>query len=219
MNSFPQTTSCRACTTGGYHSSVQPGGKCLPFPRAPPHRMSCQRILPEPPRGALACWRRPRRHPARYHASCRRTLTCTWRSEHGRRLEGRAAFLCAFVDEVKRGDAHAFFVRYTKFQTIDQRREILQQANAVRAAFRATLPPPIQKDRQEVARRMMKRGSRRGRATASERTNGSTIRLQPARNCACPSTSCRPGGPNGTAAWNGQTAWRGSSSGACTTVH
>ena len=69
---------------------------------------------------------------------------------------GRAAFLCAFVDEVKRGDAHAFFVRYTKFQTIDQRREILQQANAVRAAFRATLPPPIQKDRQEVARRMMK---------------------------------------------------------------
>ena len=54
---------------------------------------------------------------------------------------GRAAYLCAFVDEVKRGVAHAFFVRYTKFQTIDQRKEILQQANAVRAAFRATLPP------------------------------------------------------------------------------
>ena len=34
--------------------------------------------------------------------------------------------------------------------------DILQQANAVRAAFRATLPPHIQKDRQEAARRMMK---------------------------------------------------------------
>ena len=54
------------------------------------------------------------------------------------------------------GEAHAFFVRYTKFQTIDQRREILQEANAARGAFRATLPPRIQKDRQEVARRMMK---------------------------------------------------------------
>ena len=26
----------------------------------------------------------------------------------------RAAFLCAYEDEVKRGDAHGFFVRFTK---------------------------------------------------------------------------------------------------------
>ena len=68
----------------------------------------------------------------------------------------RAAFLCAFVDEVKRGDAHAFFVRYTKFQTIDQRRAILGEANAARAKFRRTLPSEIRKDRREVARLMMK---------------------------------------------------------------
>ena len=40
----------------------------------------------------------------------------------------------------------------------------------------------------------------------------------PARNCMCGCTSCRPGGPNGTAVWSGQTARRGSSSGASTTV-
>ncbi len=34
----------------------------------------------------------------------------------------RAAFLCAFADEVKRGEAHGFFVRYTKFLTVDERR-------------------------------------------------------------------------------------------------
>ena len=36
----------------------------------------------------------------------------------------RAAFLCAFSEEAKRGDAHGFFVRYTKFQTVDERRGI-----------------------------------------------------------------------------------------------
>ena len=68
----------------------------------------------------------------------------------------RAAFLCAFVDEVKRGDAHAFFVRYTKFQTIDERQAILAEATAARAQFRRTLPPDVRKDRREVARLMMK---------------------------------------------------------------
>ena len=34
----------------------------------------------------------------------------------------------AFVDEVKRGDAHAFFVKSTKYQTIDERRDILAQS-------------------------------------------------------------------------------------------
>ena len=68
----------------------------------------------------------------------------------------RAAFLCAFVEAVKRGDAHAFFVRHTNFQTVDQRRAILGDANAARAKFRRTLPPRIQKNRREVARLMMK---------------------------------------------------------------
>ena len=38
------------------------------------------------------------------------------------------------MDEVKRRDAHAFFVRYTKFQTIDERKAILAEAGRVRMA-------------------------------------------------------------------------------------
>ena len=68
----------------------------------------------------------------------------------------RAAFLTAFADEIKRGDAHAFFVRYTKHQTTDQRRRILKESKRERTAFRSQLPPAVRKDRQEVARRMMK---------------------------------------------------------------
>ena len=68
----------------------------------------------------------------------------------------RAAFLCAFVDEVKRGGAHAFFVRYDKFRTVDERRRILEEGKRRRAAFVRSLPPDVRKDRREVARRMMK---------------------------------------------------------------
>ena len=68
----------------------------------------------------------------------------------------RAAFLCAFVDEVKRGDANAFFVRYTKFQTVDERERILREAKRARAEFRLTLPARIRRKKNEVARRMMK---------------------------------------------------------------
>ena len=67
----------------------------------------------------------------------------------------RAAFLCAFVNEVKQGDAHAFFVRYSKFKTVDERRRILEEAKKRRAAFVGSLPPDVRKDRLEVARRMM----------------------------------------------------------------
>ena len=69
---------------------------------------------------------------------------------------GRAAFLTAFADEVKRGDAHAFFVKSTKYQTIDERRDILAASRRERAAFARTLPVSVRKDRKEVARRMMK---------------------------------------------------------------
>ena len=68
----------------------------------------------------------------------------------------RSAFLCAFVEEVERGDAHAFFVRYTKFQTVDQRRRILEDARRKRAAVRATLPEEIRDNPLEVARHMMR---------------------------------------------------------------
>ena len=47
----------------------------------------------------------------------------------------RAAFLCAFSEEVKRGDAHGFFVRYTKFQTVDERRGILEVSRKNRHDF------------------------------------------------------------------------------------
>ena len=69
---------------------------------------------------------------------------------------GRAAFLSAFVDEVKRGDAHAFFVKSTKYQTIDERRDILADSRRTRNAFRKTLPEAVRGDPREVARRMMK---------------------------------------------------------------
>ena len=68
----------------------------------------------------------------------------------------RAAFLCAFVDEVKRGDANALFVRHTKFQTVDERERILREAKRTRAEFQLTLPARIRRKKNEVARRMMK---------------------------------------------------------------
>ena len=68
----------------------------------------------------------------------------------------RAAFLCAFLDEVRRGDADAFFVRYTKFQTINERESIRQGAKRERERFREALPPEISENPREVARLMMK---------------------------------------------------------------
>ena len=40
----------------------------------------------------------------------------------------RAAFLTVFAEEIKRGDAHAFFVNYTKWQTVDERERILKES-------------------------------------------------------------------------------------------
>ena len=68
----------------------------------------------------------------------------------------RGAFLSVFADEIKRGDAHAFFVNYSKYQTIDERRRILDVSTAARAAFRSTLPVGVRGDRIAVARAMMK---------------------------------------------------------------
>ena len=75
----------------------------------------------------------------------------------------RAAFLCAFLNEVRRGDADAFFSRYTKFQTINERESVLQDAKRERARFREGLPPETPEDPREVARLMMKERIAAGR--------------------------------------------------------
>ena len=41
---------------------------------------------------------------------------------------------------MKRGDAHAFFVNYTKYQTIDERRRILKDSERRMAAFHDAAP-------------------------------------------------------------------------------
>ena len=68
----------------------------------------------------------------------------------------RAAFLAVYADEVKRGDAHAFVVNYTKFRTIDEHERILRASKRARAEFRDTLPEDVRNDPNEVVRRMMK---------------------------------------------------------------
>ena len=57
---------------------------------------------------------------------------------------------------MRRGDAHAFYVRATKYQTIDERRDILAESRRAFGAFRRTLPKVVQRDSAEVARRLMK---------------------------------------------------------------
>ena len=58
----------------------------------------------------------------------------------------RTGFICAFADEIARGDAHGFYVRYTKFQTVDERKRILREANRARARYRATLAEERRRD-------------------------------------------------------------------------
>ena len=67
----------------------------------------------------------------------------------------RAAFICAFVDEIKGGDAHLFYVRFNKYLTVDQRKRLLAASRRKRRAFAKTLPEEIRRDSKEVARRMM----------------------------------------------------------------
>ena len=68
----------------------------------------------------------------------------------------RAGFLYAFLEEIKRGDAHGFFVRYTKYQTIDQRKKILRDAQKARTQFRNALPAQLRRNSKEVIRHMMR---------------------------------------------------------------
>ena len=74
----------------------------------------------------------------------------------------RAAFLCAFAEEVKRGDAHLFYVRFRKYLTVDKRRQIVEKSRRAFYEFAKTLPAGVRKNRQEVARRLMKDALRQG---------------------------------------------------------
>ena len=68
----------------------------------------------------------------------------------------RAAFLTAFADEVKQGDAHAFFVKYTKWETIDERRRIRDDSQRRLGEFRLAAPGRVNWSRKKLAREMMK---------------------------------------------------------------
>ena len=68
----------------------------------------------------------------------------------------RAAFLTAYADEVKRGDAHAFFVKYTKWQTIDERKRILDASKRKLGEYRLAAPGRVNWSKRKLAREMMK---------------------------------------------------------------
>ena len=68
----------------------------------------------------------------------------------------RAAFLTAFADEVKQGDAHAFFVKYTKWETIDERRRIRDDSRRRLGEFRLAAPGRVNWSRKKLAPEMMK---------------------------------------------------------------
>ena len=57
---------------------------------------------------------------------------------------------------MKRGDAHAVFVNYTKYQTIDERRQILKDSERRMAAFRDAAPGRVAWSKKKLAREMMK---------------------------------------------------------------
>ena len=66
----------------------------------------------------------------------------------------RAAFLCSYIQEIKERRAHAFYVKYDKDFTVDQRRAAVAKARARRGRVRAELPPD---ERRHVDLIMMKR--------------------------------------------------------------
>ena len=66
----------------------------------------------------------------------------------------RAAFLCAFMDEVKEGRAHAFYVKYAKNCTIDERKAIMEQSKINRGGVSNDLSS---EEKWNLAREFMKR--------------------------------------------------------------
>ena len=74
----------------------------------------------------------------------------------------RAAFLCAFMDEVKRGDADLFYVLFTKNLPVDERRRIKNEAKRAARAFAKTLPPEGRDTSWKVSRAMMQESLKHG---------------------------------------------------------
>ena len=68
----------------------------------------------------------------------------------------RAAFFAVYADEVKRGDAHAFFVQYTKWLTIDQRERIQAASKRKLGQYRTAAPGRARWSKKKLAREMMK---------------------------------------------------------------
>ena len=64
----------------------------------------------------------------------------------------RGAFLSAWCDEVKQGNAHGFYVRHQKHVTVTQRETAKKEARAHLATFKASLP---EEQRREAALLMM----------------------------------------------------------------
>ena len=76
----------------------------------------------------------------------------------------RAAFLCSFLDGIKAGRAHGFYVKYSKHFTVDQRRRIVSESRSRRAAERAALPPEERDDVDLIVmKRLLGTGSRHGK--------------------------------------------------------
>ena len=65
----------------------------------------------------------------------------------------RSAFLCAFMDEVKEGRAHGFYVKYAKDCTIDERKAIMEQNKIKRGGMSNDLST---KEQWDLAREFMK---------------------------------------------------------------
>ena len=66
----------------------------------------------------------------------------------------RAAFLCSFIEEIKAGQAHGFYVRYDKNLTVDERRRVVAESRAKRRKERNKLPAA---ERNDVDLILMKR--------------------------------------------------------------
>ena len=76
----------------------------------------------------------------------------------------RAAFLCSFCDAIKAKRAHGFYVKYSKHYTVDQRRRIVGESRALRAAERAALPPEEQDNVDLIMmKRSLETGSQHGK--------------------------------------------------------
>ena len=72
----------------------------------------------------------------------------------------RAGFLCTFIEEIRERRAHAFYVKYDKNLTIDERRAVVVAARSVRRRERKLFDP---EDHDDIDMILMKRSLTAGR--------------------------------------------------------